>query len=174
MLAEAERGLDSRTAEFDLGDLVEEVVVERADAARTAGVTLACRRDAGPRGPVVVGEPVLTRQLLCNLVDNAVEYNVGGGTVDVVVGSRVVRVENSGPSIDPAVVDDLTRPFCRGGVQTRSERQTDGRGGAARRHSGLGLSIVAAVADAHGWSLGLRPRPAGGLVVTLDTRRPAA
>lgn len=174
VLAEAERGLDSRTTEFDLGDLVEEVVVELAEAARTAGVTLACRRDAGSRGPVVVGEPVLTRQLLRNLVDNAVEYNMDGGTVDVVVDSGAVSVENSGPSIDPAVAEGLTRPFCRGGAETRSERQTDGRGGGARRHSGLGLSIVAAVADAHGWSLEMRARPAGGLVVTLDTRGPAA
>ena len=62
----------------------------------------------------------------------------------------VLDVENSGPSIDPRVAARLTEPFERGGRV--------GRGG-----SGLGLSIVRSVAEAHGGRLSLPAREGGCL-----------
>lgn len=160
VLAEAERGLDGRTADVDLGVLAGAVVDEAQAAAREAGVRLHCKvfgAGAGAGARAVRCEPVLTRQLVHNLVDNAIEYNVPGGHVDVEVDGTVLRVRNTGPELDDALVPNLTEPFRRASAAA---------GG--RRHSGLGLSIVEAVAQAHGWRVSLTARPGGGLVAEVD------
>ncbi|MDN4649707.1 sensor histidine kinase [Curtobacterium sp. PsM8] len=160
VLAEAERGLDGRTADVDLGVLAGAVVDEAQAAAREAGVRLHCKvfgAGAGAGARAVRCEPVLTRQLVHNLVDNAIEYNGPGGHVDVEVDGTVLRVRNTGPELDVALVPTLTEPFRRASAAA---------GG--RRHSGLGLSIVEAVAQAHGWRVSLAARPGGGLVAEVD------
>ena len=158
VLAEAERGLDGRTADIDLGVLAGAVVDEAQTAAREAGVRLRCTvPGAGAGARAVRCEPVLTRQLVHNLVDNAIEYNGPGGHVDVEVDGTVLRVRNTGPELDDALVPTLTEPFRRASAAA---------GG--RRHSGLGLSIVEAVAQAHGWRVSLAARPGGGLVAEVD------
>lgn len=154
VLAEAERGLDGRTADVDLGVLAGAVVDEAQAAAREAGVRLQC---TGIGARPIRCEPVLTRQLVHNLVDNAIEYNGPGGHVDVEVDGTVLRVRNTGPELDIALVPTLTEPFRRASAAA---------GG--RRHSGLGLSIVEAVAQAHGWRVSLAARPGGGLVAEVD------
>ncbi len=76
----------------------------------------------------------------------------------------MVRVENTGAAMDPAVVQRLTEPFERGG-------RTGETAGA-----GLGLSIVSAVAEAHGGELRLEAREGGGLRAEVSLpaeRRPA-
>lgn len=156
VLAEAERGLDGRTADVDLGVLAGAVVDEAQAAAREAGVRLRCTVLGAGAGAVRC-EPVLTRQLVHNLVDNAIEYNVPGGHVEVEVDGTVLRVRNTGPELDDALVPTLTEPF---------RRVSAAAGG--RRHSGLGLSIVEAVAQAHGWRVSLAARPGGGLVAEVD------
>lgn len=160
VLAEAERGLDGRTADVDLGVLAGAVVDEAQAAAREAGVRLHCKvfgAGAGAGARAVRCEPVLTRQLVHNLVDNAIEYNGPGGHVDVEVDGTVLRVRNTGPELDIALVPTLTEPFRRASAAA---------GG--RRHSGLGLSIVEAVAQAHRWRVSLAARPGGGLVAEVD------
>ena len=98
---------------------------------------------------------------MANLLDNAIRHNVPGGQVQVSTGTHAGRaflsVSNSGPVIPPAEAGRLLEPF----------RQLDGE---RTRHDGghgLGLAIVSAVARAHGASLTLLPRPAGGLDVTV-------
>ncbi|PZE86216.1 HAMP domain-containing sensor histidine kinase [Curtobacterium sp. MCBD17_032] len=164
VLAEAERGLDGRLEEVDLGALVDEVVADHRARAGTAGVTLTCRTEGGPpvRMPTARGEPVLLRQALRNLVDNALEYNVPGGTVRVTVDAAGVLVENDGPEVRAADVARLTEPFRRGGTGAEPPATRSGR-----RHSGLGLSIVAAVVRAHGWTLTIEPRDGGGIAVRI-------
>ena len=162
VLAEAERGLDGRTADVDLGVLAGAVVDEAQAAAREASVRLCCTVlgvgvGVGVGARAVRCEPVLTRQLVHNLVDNAIEYNGPGGHVDVEVDGTVLRVRNTGPELDVALVPTLTEPFRRASAAA---------GG--RRHSGLGLSIVEAVAQAHGWRVSLAARPGGGLVAEVD------
>jgi signal transduction histidine kinase len=66
-------------------------------------------------------------------------------------------VENGGPVLDPGQVRELARPFRRLGP----DRTGSDRG------SGLGLSIVAAIAAAHHGTLELRARPDGGLRVRI-------
>jgi signal transduction histidine kinase len=164
VLAEAERGLDGRTEDVDLAALAAEVVAEHAARAEAAGVELTCRAEGGPPGRLrtVRGEPVLLRQALRNLVDNAVEYNVPGGSVRVTVDAAGLLVENDGPEVPAASVSRLAEPFRRGGTGDEPPAAISGR-----RHSGLGLSIVAAVVRAHGWVLTIDPRDAGGLAVRV-------
>jgi signal transduction histidine kinase len=117
--------------------------------------------------PVVVqGDPLFLERCVFNLVENAIKYNVRGGQVWIRAheeygGEAVLTVENTGPMVSPYEVDDLFEPFRRHGDRVHSARG-----------SGLGLSIVRAIADAHGGSVTAAPRPEGGLKVTLRLPRP--
>jgi len=106
----------------------------------------------------VRGERRLLERLATNLIENGVRYNDPGGYVSVRTHSSedgsVLDVENSGPVVDPAVAARLTDPFERGGRTGRSG-------------SGLGLSIVRSVAEAHGGRMSLAPRVGGGLSVRV-------
>jgi two-component system sensor histidine kinase TctE len=101
-----------------------------------------------PHGPVVNGQPVLLRELIRNLVDNALLYTPAGGTVTVRViddpfGQVVVlQVEDSGPGIPAAERDQVFQPFYRA-----LGTNVDG--------SGLGLAIVREIASQHGAELTL-------------------
>jgi len=109
---------------------------------------------------LVVGDPSLLDRLAGNLIENAVRYNhlhgrlwartwSDGEQVSLVVG-------NTGFEVEQADVPGLFEPFRRGGRE-----RTGVRG------SGLGLSIVRAVADAHGGTVGAVAQPGGGLEVTV-------
>lgn len=105
------------------------------------------------------GDPVLLERLVQNLVDNAIRYNVPGGSVTVTTGrdelGRVqLTVTNTGPTIPSYDIDRIFEPF-----QRLSEHRGTG--------VGLGLSIVRAVARAHNGTVTAVPRNAGGLVVQL-------
>ncbi|MFS8101876.1 HAMP domain-containing histidine kinase [Lentzea alba] len=110
----------------------------------------------------VRGDELLLEQVVRNLVDNAVRYNVQDGSVSVrvtaVPGWARLTVENTGAVVES--VEQLFEPFHRGA------RQRTGPDGA-----GLGLSIVRAVATAHGGRVHAKPREGGGLVVTVEIPR---
>ena len=112
-------------------------------------------------GPApVTGDPGLIERLAGNLVENAVRYNHLHGRLWVRTGSDATRawlvVGNTGFEVDQADVPGLFEPFRRGGRE-----RTGARG------SGLGLSIVRAVCDAHGGSVTAVAQPGGGLEVTV-------
>lgn len=138
--------------------------------ATTATVTEALAAEAKERAvtvevearPVSVqGDPVLLDHLVHNLVANALRHNHPGGTVRVRVGPGGLEVANTGPVVDPAAVPLLFEPFRR----AQARRHAPGEG------AGLGLSIVASVARAHGGDVGATANPGGGLTarVTLPT-----
>ncbi|PZG15687.1 two-component sensor histidine kinase [Micromonospora craterilacus] len=108
----------------------------------------------------VVGDPGLLDRLAGNLIENAVRYNHLHGRLWVRTGSDGQRswlvVGNTGFEVDPADVPGLFEPFRRGGRE-----RTGARG------SGLGLSIVRAVCDAHGGTVAAVAQPGGGLEVTV-------
>ena len=108
----------------------------------------------------VVGDPGLLDRLAGNLIENAVRYNHLHGQIWVRTGSDEhhawLVVRNTGFEVDPADVAGLFEPFRRGGRE-----RTGGRG------SGLGLSIVRAVAEAHGGTVSAVAIPDGGLEVTV-------
>jgi signal transduction histidine kinase len=111
----------------------------------------------------VGGDRELLARLVANLLSNAVLHNVPDGWVHVSTSSAsgrvVLAVENSGPVVPPDQVAGLLEPFRRLGTARTGDRGV-----------GLGLSIVAAIADAHGGTLALRPRPEGGLDVRVTLR----
>lgn len=130
------------------------VVDEAGEEAERARVRL-----TSTLAPVVVdGDEVLLRQLVANLVQNAIRHNEPGGfvtvTTDASGSAPTLVVENGGVELDAATVATLTAPFTRGGGRTRD---------AADRGRGLGLSIVAAIVARHDAELVLSPRVGGGL-----------
>jgi signal transduction histidine kinase len=112
-------------------------------------------------GPaLVVGDPSLLDRLAGNLIENAIRYNhllgrlwlrteSSGGRARLIVG-------NTGYEVEPVDVPGLFEPFRRGGWE-----RTGSRG------SGLGLSIVRAVCDAHGGTVSAVAQEGGGLEVTV-------
>jgi signal transduction histidine kinase len=110
------------------------------------------------------GDPLLVRQLVINLIDNAVRHNIPGGDIEVATGTSGVRtslsVASSGQAIPPAEVGRLFQPFQRLGPR---------RAGRDNGH-GLGLSIVRAIAIAHGATIAAQPRPGGGLAIDVTFR----
>jgi len=104
----------------------------------------------------------LRTPLTTNLMHNAIVHHLPEqGSVWVTTAARpeaaLLTVENSGAPVSPQVVSTFTEPFQRGSER----RRTDHRG------VGLGLAIVKSITRAHGATLTLTPRPAGGLRVTV-------
>jgi signal transduction histidine kinase len=155
-LASSESGLDHRRA-VDLSQVT-------ADRLRAAGNQLDRQRlrvqaSLGPA--TLLGDPDLIERLVANLLDNAIQHNVPGGTVDLTTattdGHAALSVANSGPPIPPAQVDRLFQPFQRLGP-ARANRING---------HGLGLSIVRAIANAHGAAVTAQARPQGGLHIEV-------
>jgi signal transduction histidine kinase len=154
---EAQAGRLDRQIPVDLAAGVRATLA--AVRAQVEALQLDVRTDFRPA--LVVGDPNLLERLAGNLVENAVRYNVRGGRLSVRTGTdgdRVyLSVANTGPEVPAAEVPGLFEPFRRGG------RERTGTRGA-----GLGLSIVGAVADAHGGSVRAVPLAGGGLEVTVE------
>jgi signal transduction histidine kinase len=116
----------------------------------------------------VVGDPSLLDRLAGNLIENAVRYNHGQGRIWLRTGADDVSarlvVGNTGFEVEPADVPRLFEPFRR----AVRDRTGSGRG------AGLGLSIVRAVCDAHGGTVGAVALPGGGLEVTVTLPSAAA
>ncbi|MCX5124529.1 HAMP domain-containing sensor histidine kinase [Streptomyces sp. NBC_00347] len=154
LLAVSEEGLEA-TEPVDLAGLAE---AELAGVEGTAPQDLVVVRDLAPL--TVAGDRTLLGHLVRNLLANAVRHNRAGGRLEVATSPEgVLTVSNTGPVIEPGDVPRLLEPFRR-----RAERQhTAGEG------AGLGLSIVASIARAHGAELTARanPAPGGGLMVRV-------
>lgn len=123
-----------------------------------------------PEVPPVWGDPVALRRAFQNLIGNAAKHGGEGGWIGIVAeGSErdgrqevVIRVRDKGPGISPQDQEHLFDPFFRG----ERARMDHVRG------TGLGLSLVAEIAKAHGGSVTVENVPEGGAEFTL--RLPAA
>ena len=108
------------------------------------------------------GDPDLIGRLAANLINNAAQHNVPGGTITLTTASRdgraVLSVANTGLVIPPAQIGRLFEPFQR----LTSTRTTNDTG------HGLGLSIVQAIATAHGATIAAHARPEGGLDIEVS------
>ncbi|WP_250038176.1 sensor histidine kinase [Paractinoplanes maris] len=113
------------------------------------------------RDAPVVGDPSLLDRLAGNLIENAIRYNHLLGRLwlrtETVNGQARLVVGNTGYEVEPGDVPGLFEPFRRGGWE-----RTGSRG------SGLGLSIVRAVCDAHGGTVSAVAQDGGGLEVTVS------
>jgi len=117
----------------------------------------------------VVASRALLSRLIDNLLDNAILHNRDGGWIRVETAvsgpTALLVIENGGDVLTPEQVAELAQPFRRLGVE---------RTGSDVAGAGLGLSIVAAIAEAHGGTLELRARADGGLRATVALPRAAA
>jgi signal transduction histidine kinase len=159
VLARAEHDVLPGRALLPLDYVVSAALAARADAITTSNLTV--QHVSGSDGIWVEGSQPLLRRMADNLIDNAIVHNSDGGWIAVTTmtsdGAVRLIVENGGEILDPAQVAGLAQPFRRlGADRTGSD---DG--------AGLGLSIVAAITQAHRGSLQLHARPGGGLTVTI-------
>jgi signal transduction histidine kinase len=156
-LASSERGLDRRE-QVDIRAAVQAALQARAQDVQELGLTVAESLEPA----LATGDPALLQRLAANLIDNAVVHNVEGGRVEVATsggdGGAELRVANSGRVIAPDRVDGLFEAFERLGTR----RATGGEG------HGLGLSIVRAIAEAHGAKVSAEALAGGGLAVTVS------
>jgi len=155
-LANSQRGLQ-HPEPLDLADITRKVIAARQEEVGRRGIRLTSTLAPAP----ATGDPQLAESLIANLVDNAIRHNLPGGqaaiSTAVTSAGATITVGNSGTVIPPPAIDDLFQPFRQLGPQ---------RVGHGEGH-GLGLAIVAAIADAHGAALTASPRPHGGLDIAV-------
>ena len=156
ILARSQHGLDHHEP-FDLAAVASDV----ADAHQAAAAARDVRVDVSVSSAPTYGDPYLAERLVSNLVENAINYNAPHGHVEILVQDNdqaVLQVTNTGPVVPADAIGRVLQPFQRDTLD-----RTDA-------HDGLGLSIVAAIAKAHGAGLDVRPQAAGGLAVKVAFR----
>jgi signal transduction histidine kinase len=147
---------------LEVAPLVEDVLRDHRLALEQAG--MAVEKDLAPDLPQVRGDAAALRRALDNVVANAVKFAASGRWLAVRAAARtggsavVLRVEDRGPGIPRDERERVFEPFYRGGAAERN----------ATPGSGLGLSLVRHVVDAHGGRVRVEGREAGGTAVVLE------
>lgn len=140
---------------IDMGRLCAGLVTAYGVAGLPRGVRLVLAPHAAQL-PAVEGDAARLAQVLRNLIDNAISFSPAGGQVQVALAAADdrlwVSVADEGPGVPAANRGDVFRRFY-------SERPVEEDFG---RHSGLGLSIAAAIVAAHGGSIAVADAPGGG------------
>ena len=144
--------------DVDLSLLAEEATEALLPLAEKRAVTLETSGGTAP----TAGSHALLLQLSTNLMHNAIVHNLPEHgrvwvTTSVDSAGAVLRVENTGEQLAPQLVATLDEPFLRGTERIRTDHEG----------VGLGLAIVKSITQAHGGTLTLTPRSAGGLCVTV-------
>ncbi|MGO4188687.1 sensor histidine kinase [Pseudarthrobacter sp. TAF60_1] len=155
----------------DLQLIAHDAVVDTQASDRTRPISLT-GLDGGPAVPApVLGDEAKLRQVVGNLVGNALRYTPEGSPIELAVGIRtsdagqpraVIEVRDHGPGISEEEAAKVFERFYR--ADTSRTRETGG--------SGLGLAIVAAIVGSHGGSVRVARTDGGGatLVVSLPVR----
>ena len=137
--------------------LLEDVAAAHRARASAAGIALRVEAGAGLL-PVDI-DPVRMRQVVSNLVDNAIRAMPDGGTVSLAASGRVgggvaFEVTDDGPGIPPEIRDTVFDRFTKS---------------ATSRGSGLGLSIARAIVESHGGAIAATAGPSGrGTVIRIE------
>jgi two-component system sensor histidine kinase BaeS len=130
--------------------------VARSFSTEAQGRHVSVRVDAPADLPLISVDPLRIREVLANLVSNALHHTPPGGVVtvaaDMLNERMVVTVEDSGSGIAP---EDLPRIF---------DRLYKGR---SSRGHGLGLTIARNLVTAHGGAIRAESPPGGGATVTF-------
>jgi signal transduction histidine kinase len=107
--------------------------------------------------PLVDLDPIRIREVVANLVDNAIRYAGEGGTVRIAAresgGAIVGEVDDSGPGIAPELLPSVFDRFAKS---------------AESRGSGLGLAIARAIVEAHGGRISADSSPSGGTRIRFE------
>jgi len=149
-------------------EVAEDVAASLAGAAARKGVAL---HRADREAPTVVSDADRLRQILENLVENAVKYTPAGGRIEITTrpaagGGAEVVVADDGPGIPPEHVPRIFERFYR--VDKARSRELGG--------TGLGLSIAKHLAEGMGASVSVESQPGRGtrFTVTLPLQEPRA
>lgn len=149
----------------DLAALIEQAVTSHQAKAEASGVRLTAVSAAVPS---VSLDPVRVRQVIGNLIDNAIRYTPRGGSVTVTVfavdGHVGVSVADTGEGIAPDHLPHLFDRFYR--PDSSRSRATGG--------SGLGLAIVQQLVTAHGGEVAIESTLGAGTTVIVTFARDAA
>ncbi len=144
------------TEEVNLGDLIDEVV---ADVWTLAGGLEF--QVVAPRDLTVFGDHDLLKQMLLNIVDNAIKFTPKGGQIKLTVASEgdwvVLDVSDTGQGIPSQDLPHVTQAFYRSKISKKA-----GAVGA-----GLGLSIVKQIVELHGGELGIQSQEGAGTSVKV-------
>ncbi len=144
-----------RFDDLDIGELAEEAVASASVGQDEVPVRAIVHRPL----PAVRGDRVRLRQVLANLIENAVKWSAAGEDVDVEVtaldGRVVVGVRDRGPGIPREEHGVIFEKFGRA------------KGGTGRSGTGLGLFIARSIAEAHGGTVDVRSTPGEGATFTL-------
>jgi signal transduction histidine kinase/CheY-like chemotaxis protein/HPt (histidine-containing phosphotransfer) domain-containing protein len=152
---------------FDIVSMTEEIAVNYASAAQAKGIELLTEID--PAVPAeVCGDPLRLRQVISNLVNNALKFTKEG---EIVIGIRVVdhgawhvglevRVSDTGVGISPDLAESIFRPFSQADASTTREY-----GG-----TGLGLPICRQLVELMGGDLQLKSAPGKGSTFFFEAR----
>jgi signal transduction histidine kinase len=129
-----------------------------ATAQRAADKGLELRLEADRETPIVEGDAALVRQMITNLIDNAIKFTEQGGVtvrVQATDGEALVEVQDTGPGIDPQELPLIFDRFYR--TDKSRSRHVPG--------TGLGLAIVRSIARVHqGRVEAQRPQNGGTLM----------
>jgi signal transduction histidine kinase len=155
-IAELENFIVATDARADLHEVCVDAVAFMAPLAVERGQTIAL---AGAQEAVWVhGHPEALFRAVRNLIENAIRHTPAGISIEVEVSADgTVRVLDDGPGVPAADRESIFRRFWR-----RDRSKADSRG--------LGLAIVARVAEAHDGSVLVEERPGGGSIFTLRLR----
>jgi signal transduction histidine kinase len=151
-------GLTHRFVETDLRKLTDSVVKDQQLTTRRHTLTV-----KGPDNLPVRADPTRLKQVLNNLISNAIKYSPQGGPIEVRLrantadGTAIVYVRDSGIGIDPDDVPKLFDRFMR--IQRKETMAIPG--------SGLGLYIAHHIVQAHGGTLTIEPAPGKGTIAEV-------
>lgn len=152
--------LNLNLQDLDLRELVRETVAELSLDAQRAGVQLLAMLPDEPL-PLVRGDRTRLRQVLSNLLTNAIKYNRAGGSARVVLASTGGRLSMSvcddGPGLTPAQLAGLFQPFNRLGAETSAVPGT-----------GIGLVITRRLVEMMGGELRVASEPSRGCEFSVD------
>ena len=165
LLARLDEGRPLEMKPVDLSQIAVDCAADQSVADRHHPITVSA---ASP--VVVAGDEARLRQVITNLVRNAVVHTPDQTGIEILVqrdsDRGVVEVQDHGPGIPPEAQDRIFERFVR----------LDKSRGRARGGAGLGLAIVAAIVASHGGSIRHLPTPNGGATfrVELPSQQPAA
>ncbi len=137
----------------NLGEIAQGVAERLRPLAQKHGVSLAVDSDAS----IVTGVRALLEEMVHNLVDNAIKYNVENGSVRVAVKDGALTVEDTGIGVAQQDQQKIFERFYR--VDKSRSREAGG--------TGLGLSIVKHIAQLHGAQVSLESEPGKGTKITV-------
>ncbi|HTW35936.1 MAG TPA: ATP-binding protein [Rhizomicrobium sp.] len=144
--------------DVNLSNVLDECAQVVSDRAKSAGVDIRLRTN----GTICSADRRAMKQIVLNLLSNAVKFTPAGGSVealDEIVGDRVrIVIADTGIGIAPEDLPRLANPF----EQVCADPKL------AKSGTGLGLSLVRALAEKHGGTLAIASQPAEGTIVTVE------